>query len=219
MKFNKSYLLNACASLLLFCVALSSCNNNDKLPILGERDWTTKTVNGKEVVDTIYNVIPPFSFVNQNGETITEKAVENKIYVADFFFTTCPTICPVMKRQMIKVYNEYKGNKDVMILSHSIDPEHDTPEVLNKYAKDLGVEGNQWQFLTGEKEKIFKIGQTNYMVTVETDSGSAGGFLHSGAFILIDKEKHVRGMYDGTTDEGAERLIRDMKKLLKEYES
>ncbi|KQS33789.1 SCO family protein [Dyadobacter sp. Leaf189] len=219
MKFNKSYPLSISLTLLLSSAALWSCNNNDKLPILGERDWTTKTVNGKEVVDTIYNVIPAFSFVNQNGETVTEKAVENKIYVADFFFTTCPTICPVMKRQMIKVYNEYKGNEDVMILSHSIDPEHDTPEVLNKYAKDLGVEGKQWQFLTGDKEKIFKIGQTNYMVTVETDSGSAGGFLHSGAFILIDKEKHVRGMYDGTTDEGAERLIRDIKKLMKEYES
>jgi protein SCO1/2 len=203
---------------ILAILALWSCNNNTKLPILGERDWTTKTVDGKEVVDTIYNVIPPFTFINQNGDTVTEKITEGKIYVADFFFTTCPTICPVMKRQMIKIYNEYKGNDDVMILSHSIDPEHDTPQVLAKYASDLGIQGKQWQFLTGEKEKIFKIGQTNYMVTVETDSGSAGGFLHSGAFILIDKEKHVRGMYDGTTDEGVERLSADMRRLLKEYE-
>jgi protein SCO1/2 len=202
---------------ILAMLALWGCNNDTKLPILGERDWTTKTVNGKEVTDTIYNVIPPFTFINQNGDTVTEKITEGKIYVADFFFTTCPTICPVMKRQMIKIYNEYKGNEDVMILSHSIDPEHDTPQVLAKYASDLGVQGSQWQFLTGEKEKIFKIGQTNYMVTVETDSGSAGGFLHSGAFILIDKEKHVRGMYDGTTDEGVERLSADIKRLLKEY--
>ncbi|MCE7059196.1 SCO family protein [Dyadobacter sp. CY343] len=194
-----------------------SCSDN-KLPIMGERDWVTKTVNGKEVVDTIYHTIPPFSFVNQNGETVTEKIVENKIYVTDFFFTTCPTICPVMKRQMTKIYNQYKGNPEFMILSHSIDPEHDTPQVLDKYAKDLGVEGNQWQFLTGEKEKIYDIGQKKYMAVVQEDSAAAGGFLHSGAFILVDKEKHVRGMYDGTTEEGTEKLMKDIAKLLKEYE-
>jgi protein SCO1/2 len=198
-------------------LALMSCGDN-KLPIMGERDWVTKTVNGKEVVDTIYHTIPPFSFVNQNGETVTEKIVENKIYVTDFFFTTCPTICPIMKRQMTKIYNQYKGNPEFMILSHSIDPEHDTPQVLNKYAKDLGVEGNQWQFLTGEKEKIYDIGQKKYMAVVQEDSAAAGGFLHSGAFILVDKEKHVRGMYDGTTEEGTEKLMKDIAKLLKEYE-
>jgi protein SCO1/2 len=196
MKLNNFF-----SGLLIAGVAisgLSSCDSSDrKLPILGERDWVKKNVDGKEVVDTIYNTIPAFSFVDQNGDTISEKTVENKIYVTDFFFTTCPTICPVMKRQMIKVYNAYKGNPDLMILSHSIDPEHDTPQVLNKYAKDLGVEGNQWLFLTGQKEKIYEIG-------------------HSGAFILVDKEKHVRGMYDGTTEEGTQKLIADIETLLSE---
>lgn len=199
-------------------IAAVSCGGNDqKLPILGERDWVKKTVDGKEVVDTIYNKIPPFAFVNQNGDTVTEKAVENKIYVTDFFFTTCPTICPVMKRQMVKVYQAYKGNPDVMIISHTIDPEHDTPQVLNKFAKDLGVEGTQWQFLTGDKQRIYEIGQNNYMSTAKEDTTVQGGYIHSGAFILVDKEKHVRGMYDGTTEEGTQKLLKDMERLLAEY--
>jgi protein SCO1/2 len=206
--------------LLFFTVAslLSGCGNSDKkLPILGERDWVKKTVDGKEVVDTIYNTIPPFSFVDQNGDTISEKVVENKIYVTDFFFTSCPTICPVMKRQMVKVYNAYKGNPELMILSHSIDPEHDTPQVLNKYAKDLGVDGSQWLFLTGQKERIYEIGQKSYMSTAKEDKSAEGGYIHSGAFILVDKDKHVRGMYDGTTEEGTQKLIADIENLLSEY--
>ena len=197
--------------------SMASCSGDRKLPILGERDAVKKTVDGKEVVDTIYNAIPAFNFVNQEGDTVTEKIVEGKIYIADFFFTTCPTICPIMKRQMIKVYDQYKGNPDVMILSHSIDPDHDTPQVLKKFAADLGVEGNQWQFLTGEKEKIYEIGQKNYLSTAKEDKTADGGYIHSGAFILVDKEKHVRGMYDGTTEEGTQKLIADIKTLLDEY--
>jgi protein SCO1/2 len=197
---------------------LVSCDSGKKkLPILGERDWTTRIVDGKEVVDTIYNTIPAFKFVNQNGDTITEKNTSGKIYIADFFFTTCPTICPVMKRQMVKVYQEFKDNPDVMIISHTIDPDHDTPKVLNQFAADLGVSGNQWQFLTGPKEKIYEIGERSYMSAAREDSTAEGGFIHSGAFVLVDKEKHVRGMYDGTTEEGTERLISDIKTLLEEY--
>ena len=207
---------------ILFIITLApliwSCNANDgKLPILGERDVEKKTVDGKEVVDTIYNAIPPFKFTNQYGDTISEDIVKGKIFVTDFFFTTCPTICPVMKRQMLKVYDQYKSNKDLMILSHTIDPEHDTPQVLNKFAKDLGITGNQWQFLTGPKEKIYEIGLRNYMVVAKEDKSAEGGFLHSGAFVLVDKDKHVRGIYDGTTEEGTKKLISDIQTLLNEY--
>lgn len=199
-------------------LVITSCDNaGKKLPILGERDWTTKTVDGKEVVDTIYNTIPPFSFVNQNGDTITEQIVKDKIYVADFFFTTCPTICPVMKKQMLTVYEKFKDNPELMILSHTIDPEHDTPSVLNTFAKDLNVTGTQWQFLTGPKEKTYELGLKNYMVVAKEEKTAEGGFLHSGAFILVDKDKHVRGMYDGTTEEGTKKLIADIQTLLDEY--
>ena len=211
--------MNFFASVFIFLIifSLTSCNSGEqKLPILGERDWIKKTVDGKEVVDTIYNTIPPFSFVNQNSDTVTEKIIDGKIYITDFFFTTCPTICPVMKRQMLKVYEKFKGNKDVMILSHTIDPEHDTPQVLNTFAKDLGVTGNQWQFLTGPKEKIYEIGLKSYMVVAKEDKSAEGGFLHSGAFVLVDKDKHVRGIYDGTTEEGTKRIIADIQTLLDE---
>ena len=211
--------MNFFASVFIFLIifSLTSCNSGEqKLPILGERDWIKKTVDGKEVVDTIYNTIPPFSFVNQNSDTVTENIIKDKIYVTDFFFTTCPTICPVMKRQMLKVYEKFKGNKDVMILSHTIDPEHDTPQVLNTFAKDLGVTGNQWQFLTGPKEKIYEIGLKSYMVVAKEDKSAEGGFLHSGAFVLVDKDKHVRGIYDGTTEEGTKRIIADIQTLLDE---
>jgi protein SCO1/2 len=190
----------------LFLV-ISCDRGKSKLPILGERDWTTR----------IYNTIPAYRFINQNGDTITEKNTNGKIYVADFFFTSCPTICPVMKRQMVKVYNEFKDNPDFMILSHTVDPDHDTPEVLNQFSKDLGISGTQWQFLTGPKEEIYEIGEKSYMSTAKEDSTAEGGYLHTGAFILVDKEKHVRGMYDGTTEEGTARLIADMKLLLDEY--
>lgn len=204
--------------LLIILGLMTGCDGGSKkLPILGERDWVTKKVDGKEVVDTIYNTIPPFSFTNQYGDTITEKIVEGKIYVTDFFFTSCPTICPVMKRQMLKVYKEFKDNPDVMILSHTIDPEHDTPKVLNTFAKDLGIEGKQWQFLTGPKEKIYEIGQKSYLSAAQEDKTAEGGFLHSGAFILIDKDKHIRGMYDGTTEEGTQKLMQGIKSLLEEY--
>lgn len=195
-----------------------ACDNTPKrLPILGERDAVSRTVDGKTVVDTVYNTIPDFTFVNQNGDTTTQEAVKGKIYVTDFFFTSCPTICPVMKKQMIKVYDTFKANPEVAILSHSIDPQHDTPEVLHKYATDLGVEGTQWQFLTGPKEKIYEIGQGSYLVTAKEDKEAEGGYIHSGAFILVDKERRVRGMYDGTTEEGTQKLIKDMEVLLAEY--
>ena len=217
-QFSRSNILKPAVLASITILSIAACDSaNKKLPILGERDWTTKVVDGKEVVDTIYNKIPAFSFVNQNGDTITEQIVKDKIYVADFFFTTCPTICPVMKKQMLKVYEKFKDNGDVMILSHTIDPEHDTPAVLNTFAKDLNVTGTQWQFLTGPKEKTYEIGLKNYMVVAKEEKTAEGGFLHSGAFILVDKDKHVRGMYDGTTEEGTTKLIADIQTLLDEY--
>ncbi len=203
---------------LLVLTGIISCQTSpEKLPILGEREPITREVDGKTVVDTLYHRIPDFAFVNQLGDTVTQKNVEGKIYVTDFFFTTCPTICPVMKKQMVKVYDKFKGNDQVMILSHTIDPEHDTPQVLKTFAADLGIEGTQWQFLTGPKEKIYEIGQGSYLVTAKEDAEAEGGYIHSGAFILIDKEHRVRGMYDGTTEEGTEKLMKDIDILLSEY--
>lgn len=182
----------------------------NQLPILGSK---TIVKNGE---DTIYHTIPDFTFVNQDSITVTAKTFKDKIYVADFFFTSCTTICPIMKNEMQRVYNEYKGNPEVAFLSHSIDPRHDSIPVLKEYSQDLGVRNNQWHFVTGEQEVIFNIAQKHYMVTSLEDSSVPDGVLHSGAFILIDQQKRIRGYYDGTDPEEVEKLITDIPKLLKE---
>ena len=179
-----------------------------ELPILGERH-----VDDNQ--DTVYHRIADFSFVNQLGDTITNADVAGKIYVADFFFTSCPTICPIMKKEMLRVYEQYGDNPDFKILSHSLDAAYDTPAVLKDFAEKLGIEdASTWNFLTGDQEKIFEIGQTSYLTTAMADQQEPGGFLHSGAFLLVDGEGRIRGVYDGTKADQVDRLIADIPKLL-----
>jgi protein SCO1/2 len=180
-----------------------------ELPILGER-----YVDDNQ--DTVYHSIADFAFVNQVGDTIRKEDMAGKIYVADFFFTTCPTICPVMKKEMLRVYEQFKGEPNFRILSHSIDPTHDTQAVLKDYAEKLGVpDATTWNFLTGDQEKIYEIGQTSYLTTTMADDMEPGGFLHSGAFLLVDQQGRIRGVYDGTKTEQVDRLLADIPKLLK----
>ncbi len=179
-----------------------------ELPILGERYVD-------ENQDTVYHSIADFAFVNQVGDTIRKEDMAGKIYVADFFFTSCPTICPVMKKEMLRVYEQFKGEPNFRILSHSIDPTHDTQAVLKDYAEKLGVpDAATWNFLTGDQEKIFEIGQTSYLTTTMADDMEPGGFLHSGAFLLVDEQGRIRGVYDGTKTEQVDRLLADIPKLL-----
>lgn len=166
-------------------------------------------------LDTLYPVIPPFSFTDQHHHLINQDSLKGKIYVADFFFTSCPTICPVMKSQMLRVYEAFISEPDLMILSHTIDPYHDTPDVLSRYASDLGVVASKWKFLTGAKDSIFDIAE-HYLAFANTDENAPGGFVHSGAFVLIDKQKHIRGYYIGTQEKEVDRLIADIKILLDE---
>ena len=198
---------------------LASCSNNEKkLPILGNREPVEKTVNGKTVIDTIYQTVPPFSFLNQDSVLITDKDFDNKIYVADFFFTSCTSICPVMHRNMLKVYDKYKGNASFRILSHTIDFKYDTPSKLKKYAVKLGITGDEWQFVRGSKDSIYTIAEKSYLVAVNEDKSAPGGLVHQGWFVLIDKEKRLRGAYDGTNTEQVNQLIEDIQILLNEYQ-
>jgi len=199
----------------LIALAISCGSPSEKtsevaeLPILGER-----YVDDNQ--DTVYHSIAYFAFVNQVGDTIRKEDMAGKIYVADFFFTTCPTICPVMKKEMLRVYEQFKGEPNFRILSHSIDPTHDTQAVLKDYAEKLGVpDAATWNFLTGDQEKIFEIGQTSYLTTTMADDMEPGGFLHSGAFLLVDQQGRIRGVYDGTKTEQVDRLLADIPKLLK----
>jgi protein SCO1 len=201
--------------LLLF--SLISCQKTEKvLPILGERDTRKIIINGKTVVDTIYHTIPQFDFLDQNNRHVTNKNFENKVYVADFFFTSCPTICPKMKTQMSRLYKHFGDNNSVAFLSHTIDPKHDTVPVLNEFAQKLGVKNGHWSFVTGYKDKIYEVGLKGYMATAKEDSTAEGGFIHSGAFILVDKHQRVRGIYDGTLPDRVTELEADIELLLKE---
>ena len=206
----KKLLLLPLIALAISCGAPSEKTSEiAELPILGER-----YVDDNQ--DTVYHSIADFAFVNQVGDTIRKEDMAGKIYVADFFFTTCPTICPVMKKEMLRVYEQFKGDPNFRILSHSIDPSHDTQAVLKDYAEKLGVpDAATWNFLTGDQEKIFEIGQTSYLTTTMADDMEPGGFLHSGAFLLVDQQGRIRGVYDGTKTEQVDRLLADIPKLLK----
>jgi protein SCO1/2 len=199
----------------LFLAACSSKEN--KLPILGNREPVEKTVNGKTVVDTIYQTIPSFSFLNQDSSIVTDKDFDGKIYVADFFFTSCTSICPIMHRNMLKVYEKFKGNQEVKLLSHSIDAKYDLPSRLKKYADKLGVKGIQWEFVHGSRDSVYGIAEKNYLVSVAQDNKTEGGFIHQGWFVLVDKDKRLRGAYDGTQADQVDQLIEDMQTLLDEY--
>lgn len=198
-------------SFVVFVVFVVSCTSNETaLPILGERDV--------EQGDTTYHTIAPFQFVDQDSSVITNETYRDKIYVADFFFTSCRTICPIMKTQMVRVYEATKDMPDVMLLSHTIDPEYDTVSLLHDYAERLGAESKRWHFVTGVKDSIYKIAQTSYFATAMEDKADPQGFIHSGAFLLVDKKGRIRGKYDGTKEEEVNRLLADIRRLQKENE-
>jgi protein SCO1/2 len=202
------------AILLVGCVA----PKEERLPVMGRKEITERTVNGQIVNDTTYHKIGDFSFVNQDSATVNNDTFDDKIYVADFFFTSCPTICPIMKTQMLRVYDTIRNYRDVKILSHTIDPEYDTVALLKDFAERLDVTSDVWHFVTGAQESIYEMAQRSYMVTALADGSEPGGFVHSGAFILVDKERRVRGLYDGTKPDQVDRLIRELAVLRREYE-
>ncbi|MFY8190642.1 MAG: SCO family protein [Bacteroidia bacterium] len=203
---------------LFLLIFILSCNQKRVLPIMGERTPITRTENGNTVIDTQYATVPPFVLLNQEGDTVSEALVKDKIYVADFFFTSCPTICPIMKKEMLRVYEKVKGNDNFMLLSHTIDPDFDSIPLLKEYAKRLGSDGKQWQFLTGQREAIYELAEKGYYATAMPDSTEPGGYVHSGGFILVDKQSRVRGVYNGTDAKEVDLLIEDLFILSEEKE-
>ena len=191
---------------------LSGCitKKESPLPVFGERE-----VIG---MDTVYHTIANFKFVDQDSTEVTNDTYKGKIYVADFFFTSCRTICPIMKTQMLRVYDSIQNDPDVLLLSHTIDPEYDTVGLLHDYANRLGVKSDKWHFVTGNKDEIYKLAQTSYFSTALEDKSEPDGFIHSGAFLLIDKDRRIRGKYDGTKEEDVNRLLADIQRLKTEDE-
>lgn len=197
-------------------ICLASCDQaTSTLPIYGHREPVERNVDGKTVIDTIYQTIPDFNFINQDSATLTQAFFDDKIYVANFFFTHCPSICPTMQRNMLKIYQEYKGDDRIAFLSHSIDFKYDQPHILKAYATKLGVDNDQWQFVNGSKADIYGISE-KYLVYTAEDANAPGGYDHQGYLVLIDKDRRIRGAYDGTDDEQVSKLQADLKILLKE---
>src|SRR5690554_64054 len=173
---------------LLYLLLNTGNNNFTPLPVLGPKQAISNIENGEEVTDTIYHTIPDFSFTNQYGRIVSNEDVDGKIYVADFFFTSCPTICPKMATHMLQIQKRFGDREDFALLSYTIDPKNDDVKRLNEYAKEVHAQKGFWHLLTGEKDSIYKIAREGYFASAMKDDSAPGGYLHSGQFILIDKK-------------------------------
>ncbi|MDT0650034.1 SCO family protein [Autumnicola edwardsiae] len=169
-----------------------------------------------ELVDTTvqyirkYHKIADFELVNQNGDTITQEFYKDKIYVADFFFTTCLTICPIMTDHMLKIQEKIKDDPEVLLLSHTVFPKTDSVPVLKKYAEEKGVIDGKWNLVTGDKKKIYDLARKSYLATKSTGDGGKYDMIHTENFVLIDQNRQIRGFYDGTDPEAIENLMADI---------
>jgi protein SCO1/2 len=177
----------------------------------------------KELVDSSiqhqinYHKIAPFNLINQNGDIVTEQTFDNKIYIADFFFTTCPSICPIMTKNMADIQDVIRDDPEVMLLSHTVTPDIDSVAQLRAYANLKGVLDNKWHLVTGDKKQIYELARKSYLAVKEDGDGGPNDMIHTENFMLIDKEKRIRGYYDGTNDEEIKRLLDDIKILKTAY--
>ncbi|MDX1363539.1 MAG: SCO family protein [Arenibacter latericius] len=164
-----------------------------------------------------YHTIADFALTNQNGELVTQKDYEDKIYVADFFFTTCPTICPIMTKNMADIQSKIKDDDEVMLLSHSVTPDIDSVPQLKKYAEEQGVLDHKWNLVTGDKKQIYELARKSYLAVKTDGDGGPFDMIHTENFILVDKSKRIRGFYDGTNSEDMEKLMSDLEILKASY--
>ncbi|OEY71255.1 SCO family protein [Salegentibacter salarius] len=179
-------------------------------------------VNAELVDSTVqyvrkYHTVKDFELINQNGDTITQDFYEDKIYVADFFFTTCLTICPVMTDHMLEIQQEIKDDPEVLLLSHTVFPKTDSVPVLKAYAEEKGVLDKKWNLVTGDKKHIYDLARKSYLASKSNGDGGPYDMIHTENFVLVDKEKRIRGFYDGTDAEAIENLMHDIKVLKREY--
>jgi len=193
---------------LLSCVESSIID----LPIIGPSDFKEELVDNK-VNKEQSHFVSDFELINQNGDTITNKDYENKIYVVDFFFTRCGSICPIMTNNMKKIQDKFLENDNLMLLSISVTPNIDNVETLKKYAKSKGVINSKWNIATGNKKHIYELARKSYFAVLKKGDGGLQDFIHTPNFILIDKKKQIRGIYDGTDDKEIKRVINDIKTL------
>jgi len=204
-------------SVIIVILFYNALKPEERLPIYQPNMVSATLVDSSMQYVRKYHSIADFKLVNQNGDTITQNTYANKIYVADFFFTTCPSICPVMTANLAEVQDEFKDDNEVLLLSHSVTPEIDSVAQLKKYAREKGVIDQKWNLVTGDKKQIYELARKSYMAVMDDGDGGAYDMIHTENFMLIDKERRIRGYYDGTNKEEVEKLIRDIEILKSTY--
>jgi len=201
--------------IVLISCCLISCSQmvQQELPIYNPSDFNVELVDISLQKKNKNHKVADFELINQNGKTITQEDYKDKIYITDFFFTSCSTICPIMTNHMAELQKEFLTNDEVKFLSISVTPEIDSISVLRKYATDKGVVDAKWNITTGNKKHIYNLARKSYFAVVEQGDGGLQDFIHTPKFILVDKKKQIRGVYDGTSEDDILRLIKDLKKL------
>ncbi len=221
MKMSKSDILKVGTVLVIFIAGLIASYQILKpkrsLPVYNPSQLDKRLVDESIQGQGTGHRTLPFKLVNQNDDTVTESIVEGKIFVADFFFTTCPGICKDMAVQKRRLQEAFKDDPDFMLLSHTVTPEMDSVPVMNEYAELQGAINGKWQLLTGDKPQIYKLARESYFsVLDEGGNGDENDFIHTENFVLVDTKKRIRGFYDGTSEEEVNQLIEDIKLLEKE---
>jgi protein SCO1 len=200
---------------LVFNSCTSNTSNTRVLPIYGERELEQVEINGVVSVDTVFHRVPDFRYLNQDSVWVDQTKVSGRVYVADFFFTTCPSICPKMTSQLKRLQVLTQDISELHFLSFSIDPEKDQPETLRHYIEEYGVSKANWDFLTGDENQTHELGVKGFLVHAESDEDAPGGFAHSPSLVLVDRSGMIRGIYDGTSTEDVDRLNKNIRELLR----
>ncbi len=199
--------------IIIIAIIYNVLNVKQPLPIYQPAMVSEELVDSTIQHQRKYHKIADFSLVNQNGETITQNTYKDKIYVADFFFTTCQTICPIMTDHMYQIQKEIISDDDVMLLSHSVTPKIDSVAQLKRYAKEKGVIDRKWNLVTGDKKQIYQLARKSYLAVKTDGNGDEYDMIHTENFMLIDKKRQIRGFYDGTLTEDIDRLLADIETL------
>ncbi|MGY5845863.1 SCO family protein [Salegentibacter sp. HM20] len=205
-------------SVIIISIIYHQLKPEERLPV-----FQPDMVNG-ELVDTTvqhvrkYHKIGDFNLINQNGDSITQDFYRDRIYVADFFFTTCLTICPVMTDHMLEIQERTKDDPEVLLLSHTVFPKTDSVPVLKKYAEEKGVNDKKWNLVTGDKKHIYELARKSYLASKSDGDGGPYDMIHTENFVLVDKQQRIRGFYDGTDPEAIEKLLKDIDILKAEYQ-
>lgn len=220
-QYKVFFFILAGVSAIILALMFYALSSEKRLPIYQPANISNKNDLVDESMHHVkkFHKIADFKLLNQNGEFVTQETYKDKIYVADFFFTTCGTICPIMTDNMRRIQKEVLLDDDIMLLSHSVTPKRDSVAQLKKYALEKGVITEKWNLVTGDKKEIYDLARKSYFAAKTNGDGGPFDMIHTENFVLVDKERRIRGTYDGTNEEDIEKLLEDIETLKKEYEN